>query len=108
MNIILYLLQCIKYLYQQNCWLILFICKFIPLKQWAYEDSKSPKYQKFKVDELPKVVVREKWDYKDFIPYLKWRYCSHNLKSVDKEHLSEKILIQLGQLQILELQQSSS
>lgn len=74
MNIILYLLQCIKYLYQQNCWLIHFICKFIPLKQWAYEDSQSPKYQKFKVDELPKVIVREKWDYKDFIPYLEWRY----------------------------------
>ena len=53
MNIILYLLQLCNYLYQQNCWLINFICKFIPLKQWAFDDSHSPKYQKFKVDELP-------------------------------------------------------
>lgn len=74
MNIILYLLQIIQYLYQQNCWLIKFICRYIPLKQWAYEDSQSPKYQKYKVDELPNVIVREVWDYKDFIPYLEWRY----------------------------------
>ena len=53
MDIILYLLQLIQYLYQQNRWLIGFICKFIPLKQWAFDDSHSPKYQKFKIDELP-------------------------------------------------------
>lgn len=74
MNIILYFLQIIQYLYQQNCWLIHFICRYIPLRQWAYEDSQSPKYQKYKVDELPTVIVREVWDYKDFIPYLEWRY----------------------------------
>ena len=46
-NIILHLLQLIQYLYQQNCWLINFICRYIPLKQWAFDDSHSPKYQKF-------------------------------------------------------------
>ena len=55
MDIILYLLNLIQYLYQQNCWLISFICKYIPLKQWAFDDSHSPKYQKFKIDELPPV-----------------------------------------------------
>lgn len=74
MDIILYLLQTIQALYQQNCWLIQFICRYIPLKQWAYDDSHSPKYQKYKVDELPKVIRREVWHYKDFIPYIEWRY----------------------------------
>lgn len=74
MNIILYLLQIIQYLYQQNCWLLSFICKFIPLRQWAYDDSHSPKYQKYKVDELPKIIHYEVWDYRDFIPYIEWRY----------------------------------
>ena len=55
MDIIQYLLSIIQYLYQQNCWLITFICKYIPLKQWAFDDSHSPKYQKLKTDELPKM-----------------------------------------------------
>ncbi len=33
MDIIHYLLQLIQYLYQQNCWLINFICRYIPLRQ---------------------------------------------------------------------------
>lgn len=57
-----------------NRWLILFICRYIPLRQWAHDDSHSPKYQKFKVDRLPRIVYYEKWDYKDYIPYLEWRY----------------------------------
>ena len=65
MNIILYLLKIINYLYQQNLWLINFICKYIPLKQWAFDDSHSPKYQKFKVDELPIVV--------EPLPKLNWK-----------------------------------
>jgi len=44
MNIILYLLNYIQYQYQQICWLLNFICKYIPLKQWAFDDSHSPKY----------------------------------------------------------------
>ena len=57
-----------------NRCLILFICRYIPLRQWAHDDSHSPKYQKFKVDRLPRIVYYEKWDYKDYIPYLEWRY----------------------------------
>ena len=75
MDIILYLLSIIQYLYQQNCWLITFICRYIPLKQWAFDDSHSPKYQKFKVDELPKVqIIQHEWDWRLLIPYLDHRY----------------------------------
>ena len=74
MDIILYLLQLIQQLYQQNCFLINFICKYIPLKQWAFDDSHSPKYQKFKIDQLPLILNIEPWNYLDYIAYLKWRY----------------------------------
>lgn len=80
-----YLLSIIQYLYQQNCWLINFICRYIPLKQWAFDDSHSPKYQKFKIDELPLVTdFRQDWTYKELIPYY-----LHNLKKVDKADLAE-------------------
>ena len=52
MDIILYLLNLIQLLYKQNFLLFMFICKYIPLKQWAFNDSDSPKYQKFKIDKL--------------------------------------------------------
>ena len=75
MDIILYLLQTIQYLYQQNCWLIIFICKYIPLKQWTHDDSHSPKYQKFKIDELPRIhSFKQDWDWNDLISYYKLRY----------------------------------
>lgn len=75
MDIILYLIQLIQYLYKQNCWLVLFICKYIPLKQWAYDDSKSPAYQKFKIDELPRIISYEQdWKWNDLIPYYEQRY----------------------------------
>lgn len=75
MDIIQYLLSIIQYLYQQNCWLINFICRYIPLKQWAFDDSHSPKYQKFKIDELPLVTdFRQDWTYRELIPYYEKRY----------------------------------
>lgn len=58
-----------------NCWLINFICKYIPLKQRAFDDSRSPKYQKLKIDELPLVTnFRQDWTYKELIPYYEKRY----------------------------------
>lgn len=75
MDIILYLLNIIQYLYQMNCWLLNFICGYIPLKQWAFDDSHSPKYQKFKIDQLPLVTdFRQDWTYKELIPYYEKRY----------------------------------
>ena len=75
MNIILYLLQLIQYQHQQICWLLNFICRYIPLKQWAFDDSHSPKYQKFKIDSLPLITdFRQDWTYKELIPYYEKRY----------------------------------
>ena len=75
MDIIPYLLSLIQSLYQQNCWLINFICRYIPIRQWAFDDSHSPKYQKFKIDELPLITdFRQDWTYKELIPYYEKRY----------------------------------
>lgn len=74
MDIITYLLNIIQYQYQQICWLLNFICKYIPLKQWAFDDSSSPAYQKFKVDELPTIQHFYKQDYKFLIEVFKWHY----------------------------------
>ncbi len=75
MDIILYLLHIIQQLYQQNCFLFKFICKYIPLKQWAFDDSHSPKYQKFEIDELPRMDnFKQDWDWKDLLSYYKQRY----------------------------------
>ncbi len=75
MDIILYLLQLIQYQHKQLCWLINFICRYIPLKQWAFDDSHSPKYQKFKIDQLPKFIsYKQEWNWKDLISYYQRRY----------------------------------
>lgn len=66
-SIITYLLQIIQYQYQQICWLVLFISKYIPLKQWAHDEIHSPKYQKFKTDILPIVVKFEKKDWRKLL-----------------------------------------
>ena len=75
MNIILYLLNIIQQLYKQNYFLIQLLCKYIPLKQWAFDDSHSPKYQKFKIDKLPKIIsFKQEWNWTDLIAYYKKRY----------------------------------
>ena len=74
MNIILYLLNFIQYQHQQICWLFHFICRYIPLKQWAFDDSHSPKYQKFKIDQLPilKPFIKQDWQF--LLKYYQWKY----------------------------------
>lgn len=63
-----YLLQIISFLFK-------FICRYIPLRQWIFDDSNSPEYQKFKVDEPPLIKKPvEAWYYKDFLAYIKWKY----------------------------------
>ena len=75
MNIILYLFNFIKYQQKIICQLLNFICKYIPLKQWAFDDSHSPKYQKFKIDELPKLIsFKQDWIWTDLIYYYEQRY----------------------------------
>ena len=74
MDIILYLLQYIQYQQRIIRYLFNFICRYIPLKQWIFDDSHSPKYQRFKIDELPKILHYEPWDYRDYISYIEWKY----------------------------------
>ena len=75
MDIIMYLIQLIQYQYKVIGQLLNFICRYIPLKQWAFDDSHSPKYQKFKIDKLPKIIsYKQEWDWKDLIPYYEQRY----------------------------------
>lgn len=101
MDIILYLIQLCHQLYKQNYWLINFICKYIPLKQWAFDDSHSPKYQKFKIDELPKIIsFKQEWNWTDLISYYQMRYCK-TIKPVFQQPLQA-----LQQIQHLELKQN--
>ena len=75
MDIILYFLNYINYQRKIIGQLLNFICRYIPLKQWAFDDSHSPKYQKFKVDKLPKIIsFKQDWDWQDLIQYYKERY----------------------------------
>ncbi len=75
MDIIQYLLQIVQQLYQQLGWLLNFVCRYIPLKQWAFDDSHSPKYQKLKIDKLPKIIsYKQEWDWKDLLEYYEKRY----------------------------------
>jgi transposase-like protein/uncharacterized protein YbaR (Trm112 family) len=55
------------------CWLILFICRYIPLKQWAYDEANSPEYQKFTVDKLPIVKQFYQQDWRFLLEYYQWR-----------------------------------
>ena len=63
-----------QYLLKIISQLICFIVKYIPLKQWAHDDSNSPKYQKFKTDRLPIIIKFEKQDYRFLLEYYKWKY----------------------------------
>ena len=93
MDIILYLLSLIQYQHQQICWLLNFICRYIPLKQWAFDDSHSPKYQKFKTDELLLTTdFCQDWTYKELIPYYEKRYIGSVATSADRrgaDHIPE-------------------
>ena len=73
-NIILYLLNIIQEQYQKICWLILFICRYIPLKQWAHDEIHSPKYQKFLTDKLPVIKPFIKQDWRLWNEYYLLRY----------------------------------
>jgi len=73
-EIITHLLLIIQYQNQQICWLVQFIAKYIPLGQWAHDDVHSPKYQKFKTDQLPIIQPFFKHDWQFLLAYYQWRY----------------------------------
>ncbi|MDR3666391.1 MAG: DDE-type integrase/transposase/recombinase [Ignavibacteriaceae bacterium] len=73
-SIITHLLLYIQYLHKQIFELLLFISKYIPLKQWAFDDSHSPEYQKFKIDKLPKIFMPDPIDYQLLLAYYQHKY----------------------------------
>ena len=73
-NIILYLLTIIQEQYNTICWLLNLICRYIPLRQWAFDDSHSPKYQKFTTDRLPLIKPFLKQDWQFLLEYYLWKY----------------------------------
>lgn len=74
MDIILYLITVIQQLYKNYGWLLNFVCRYIPLRQWAFDDSHSPKYQKFTVDRPPLIIPFEKQDWEFLLRYYEWKY----------------------------------
>lgn len=53
MDIISYLLSLIQSLYQQNRWLISFICRYVPLKQWALMILTPPNIRSLRLMHYP-------------------------------------------------------
>lgn len=97
MDIIMYLIQLIQYQQQQICWLLHFICRYIPLRQWAFDDSNSPKYQRFKIDKLPVIKTFIKQDWQFLLEYYLWKY-GKPLKPVqrrNKKSIPEDIICPL-------------
>jgi len=84
-SIITHLLLIIQYQNQQIRWLVLFISKYIPLRQWAHDDTHSPKYQKFKTDRLPVMVPFIKQDWQFLLAYYEWKY-KKKLKPVQRRN----------------------
>ncbi len=72
--IILHLLTIIQEQYKLICQLLNFICRHIPLKQWVFDDSQSPKYQKFAIDKPPVIKTFIKHDWQFLLDYYKWKY----------------------------------
>lgn len=54
--------------------LLTLMAKYIPLRQWAFEDSNSPNYNKFKLDKLPTIIHFEKVDYQLLLAYYNHKY----------------------------------
>ena len=91
-QIITYLLIYNQYLINQIYELTIFIAKHIPIKQWAFEDSNSPVYQKFKVDKLPIIKKFIKQDYSFLLDYYLWNTVNLlNLFNVVTERPFQKV-----------------
>lgn len=88
MDIISLLLEINQYYYSIICQLLLFICRFIPLRQWAHDELHSPKYQKFKTDKLP-IIKKFERKYKTPLKPIK---CRGGMELPDKTVGFDKIL----------------
>lgn len=84
-SIITYLLWYNQYLLRIISYLLNFIIKFIPLKQFVFDDTNSPNYQKFKTDKLPIIKKFEKQDYHFLLEYYIWKY-GKKLKPINRRN----------------------
>lgn len=84
-SIITHLLTLIQYQNRLIRFLTLFIAKYIPIGQWAFDEVHSPKYQKFKTDKLPIIQPFIKHDWGFLIEYYQWRY-KKTLKPVQRRN----------------------
>ena len=73
-SIITYLITYNQYLIKTIHLLLIFITTHISLKQIVFDDSNSPVYQKFRVDNLLTILKFEKVDYKLLLAYYKRKY----------------------------------
>lgn len=89
-SIITYLLLLIQYQNRFIKQLVLFITKYILLKQWAFEDSHNPEYQKVKVDKLPKIFNPDPVDYQLLLAYYKHKY-GKTIKSISRRSEGSKV-----------------
>ena len=83
MDIIRYLINIIQQQSQQIGFLLNYIRKFLPLGQWVYDDSHSPKYQRYKVDKLPIILPFFKQDWQFLLKYYQFKY-EKNIKPVQR------------------------
>ena len=74
LNIMNYLLVYIQYLEENISLLLQLLIRYMPLRQMAYDESHSPKYQKLKLDKLPVIIKFEKQDYEFLLVYYLWKY----------------------------------
>jgi len=85
LNTIHYLCLYIQHLERTIFSLLIFIAKYVPLRQLAFDDSNSPNYQKFKIDKLPVIKKFEKHDYRFLLEYYLWKY-SKQLKPISNRN----------------------
>ena len=71
------LIDLIQYQQKMIHWLLLFIARYIPLKQWAHDEIHSPKYQKFKTDKIPIIKPFIKQDWKLWVEFYRLRDGKH-------------------------------
>lgn len=73
-SIIQFLFNYIHHLHEYIYQLLFLLVRTNSFRQWRHDELHSPKYQKFKTDELPIIVKFHKQDYEFLIAYYKHKY----------------------------------
>ncbi len=73
-SIIQFLFNYIHILHEYNYELLFLLVRTSTFRQWRHDELHSPKYQKFKTDELPIILKFYQQDYEFLIAYYKHKY----------------------------------